>query len=140
MVRCYSIANLQLSDLTYNVILDNITTCLEPTLGIINACLPILQPVASKASSSISFTWIKSLKTSSTPLKALRSSNLKRDSSRGHTHRNDAGEFHELSESCENLNDVSHSHVFVTTDITVSRDEQRHQVRSGFTDRTVSDR
>ncbi|KAM3088073.1 hypothetical protein ACMFMG_002131 [Clarireedia jacksonii] len=37
-------------DITYNVVLTFTFTLLEPTLGIINACLPMLQPVVTKVS------------------------------------------------------------------------------------------
>ncbi|KAF2649439.1 hypothetical protein K491DRAFT_549366, partial [Lophiostoma macrostomum CBS 122681] len=45
MVRCYAINNLNFSDVTYHVVLDTVVTALEPVLGVINACLPLLQPV-----------------------------------------------------------------------------------------------
>lgn len=52
VLRVVSVKQLNYSDLSYNVVLDVMWTTLEPTLGIINACLPMLQPVASKISQS----------------------------------------------------------------------------------------
>ena len=56
IIRIVAIKTESYADITYSTILDNITTALEPTLGVINACLPILQPVLSKFSSSTLFT------------------------------------------------------------------------------------
>lgn len=47
------------TDVTYESVLDNICTALEPTLGVINACLPILQPVLSKLSGNTKLAWSK---------------------------------------------------------------------------------
>ncbi|KAK0515948.1 hypothetical protein JMJ35_001982 [Cladonia borealis] len=52
IVRIDAINRLNYSDITYSVVLDSICTALEPTLGVINACLPLLQPVVSKCSGS----------------------------------------------------------------------------------------
>lgn len=43
--RIKSIADLDFADFTYSLINDGIWSALEPFLGIVNACLPILQPV-----------------------------------------------------------------------------------------------
>ena len=60
VVRVVAISRLSLtSDVTYNEVLDNTCTSLEPTLGVINACLPILQPVISKFSGSTMLIWSK---------------------------------------------------------------------------------
>ena len=54
IIRVVTLKRLNLSlDLTYDSVLDNICTSLEPTLGVINACLPLLRPVISKLSGSI---------------------------------------------------------------------------------------
>lgn len=60
IVRIVAIKELDLSsDVTYDLVLDDVTTALEPTLGVINACLPILQPVVSKFSGSTMLVWSK---------------------------------------------------------------------------------
>ena len=46
--RIKSIADLDFTDFTYSLINDGIWSALEPLLGIVNACLPILQPVIAK--------------------------------------------------------------------------------------------
>lgn len=46
--RIKSIADLDFMDFTYSLINDGIWSALEPLLGIVNACLPILQPVIAK--------------------------------------------------------------------------------------------
>ena len=45
------------SDVTYASVSDNIFMGLEPTLGVINACLPILQPAVSRFSGKMTLTW-----------------------------------------------------------------------------------
>ncbi|KAF1992982.1 hypothetical protein P154DRAFT_382808, partial [Amniculicola lignicola CBS 123094] len=52
IIRCHTINHLDFLDVTHGVVLDMICTTLEPTLGIINACLPLLQPVVSKVPGS----------------------------------------------------------------------------------------
>ena len=42
------IIRLDKTDITYNIVLDGIWTFLEPALGVVNACLPVLQPVLPK--------------------------------------------------------------------------------------------
>ena len=58
-IRVITIKNVDYSDITYNNILDDICSSLEPTFGVINACLPILQPVMSKVSDSTIVAWSK---------------------------------------------------------------------------------
>lgn len=54
IVRVVAIKRLNLSlDLTYDSVSNNIYTSLEPTLGVINACLPLLRPVFSKLSGNM---------------------------------------------------------------------------------------
>ncbi|KAF2678721.1 hypothetical protein K458DRAFT_316154, partial [Lentithecium fluviatile CBS 122367] len=48
MLRCYAINNLKFTDVIYDVTLGMVATILEPVLGVINARLPLLQPVMSK--------------------------------------------------------------------------------------------
>ncbi len=58
VIRIVAIKRLNVKgDVTYDGLLDDICTALEPTLGVINACLPILQPVVSKISGSTSLAW-----------------------------------------------------------------------------------
>lgn len=58
IVRIFALKRLLLNaDVTYHDVLDDITTALEPTLGVINACLPVLQPVLSKFSGTASLVW-----------------------------------------------------------------------------------
>ena len=60
IVRIVATKRLSLNaDVTYDNVTDDITTALEPTLGVINACLPVLQPVLSKLSGTTSLVWSK---------------------------------------------------------------------------------
>ncbi|PVI02061.1 hypothetical protein DM02DRAFT_627119 [Periconia macrospinosa] len=52
IVRVVAIAKLEFEDVMYNIVLCNIMTALEPTLGVINACLPLLQPVVTRLGNS----------------------------------------------------------------------------------------
>jgi hypothetical protein len=63
VVRVVAISKLDLTDVTYTIVLDNIMSALEPTLGVINACLPLLQPIIPKISENKIITWFKSLTT-----------------------------------------------------------------------------
>ncbi|KAF2260595.1 hypothetical protein CC78DRAFT_472559, partial [Lojkania enalia] len=62
IARVVAIKKLNFADVTYDIVLDNTTTALEPTLGVINACLPLLKPVVSKLSGMQISTWFKSLR------------------------------------------------------------------------------
>ena len=58
--RIVSIKQLDLdSDLSYDSVPDRICSALEPTLGVVNACLPLLKPVASKMSDGTMLAWSK---------------------------------------------------------------------------------
>lgn len=60
IIRIVSIKQVNLnSDFPYDGVLDTICSALEPTLGVVNACLPILQPAASKISDSTMLAWSK---------------------------------------------------------------------------------
>ena len=60
IIRIVAIKQLNLnSDVSYDAVLDTICSALEPTLGVVNACLPILQPVASKISDATILAWSK---------------------------------------------------------------------------------
>ena len=48
VLRIVSVANLDLNDISYSGIDDAILSELEPCLGIINACLPVIPPVVSQ--------------------------------------------------------------------------------------------
>ena len=63
VVRVVAISKLDFADATYNIVLDNIMSALEPTLGVINACLPLLQPIIPKVSETKIVTWFRSLTT-----------------------------------------------------------------------------
>lgn len=53
--RIKSIADLEFTDFTFSLINDGIWSALEPFLGIVNACLPILQPVIAKVGETTLF-------------------------------------------------------------------------------------
>jgi hypothetical protein len=46
------------NDFSYSVVPDGIYSALEPCLGVANACLPVLQPVAAKMTHSRLFSYI----------------------------------------------------------------------------------
>lgn len=48
ILRLNELARLDLNDLTYNLAKVAVWTGLEPMLGVINACLPVIQPVVKK--------------------------------------------------------------------------------------------
>ena len=68
-------------DVTYDVVLDSIMTALEPTLVIVNACLPILQPVMSKFLSTTVLAWSKLRSGGGTSRERLRSKSTAFESS-----------------------------------------------------------
>jgi len=47
-VRIHSIATLDYLDFSHSVVADGVYSVLEPYLGTINACLPLLQPIVNK--------------------------------------------------------------------------------------------
>ena len=53
-LRLVEIIRLDSKDLSYGVVLDSIWTFLEPSLGIVNACLPVSQPVLTQISGFVS--------------------------------------------------------------------------------------
>ena len=57
--------------------LDDICTSLEPTLGVMNACLPVLQLVMSEFSGSKMLVWSKLRSSGGTPRKRLGSMDVK---------------------------------------------------------------
>lgn len=72
--RIYAIARLDLSDFSYSMVSANIWSTLEPCLGIVNACLPILQPALARTVGLSNFEWthrsaltISSIKTTASP-------------------------------------------------------------------------
>jgi hypothetical protein len=50
IARIYAIATMDFNDFSYTVVSDGIFSALEPCLGVVNTCLPVLQPVALKIS------------------------------------------------------------------------------------------
>lgn len=59
ILRLVVIQRLDYEDLSYYTIMDSMLIALEPTLGIINAFSPILQPVISKYSKKSIFRWYR---------------------------------------------------------------------------------
>lgn len=57
-IRVSSIAALDYNDFTHSVVPDAIYSVLEPCLGVINASLPILQPVASRIAKSRVYSYL----------------------------------------------------------------------------------
>lgn len=47
-VRIHAIATLDYLDFSYSVVPDGVYSVLEPYLGVINACLPLLQPIVNR--------------------------------------------------------------------------------------------
>ena len=58
-VRIKSIVDLDLLDFSYSVVPDGVYSVLEPCLGVINASLPVLQPVTERLASSRLFSRLK---------------------------------------------------------------------------------
>lgn len=54
-VRIHAIATLDYEDFSYSVVPDGIYSVLEPCLGVINACLPVLQPIVNKLTNNTLF-------------------------------------------------------------------------------------
>ena len=48
ILRIRALYDLDLNDITYSIAPMGLFTLLEPTLGIINACLPVIQPILHK--------------------------------------------------------------------------------------------
>ncbi|MCJ1456493.1 hypothetical protein MMC28_006854 [Mycoblastus sanguinarius] len=57
ILRIKAFHDLYLADLTYSLASGGLWTVLEPTLGIINACLPVIPPVIQRLSNSRAFSW-----------------------------------------------------------------------------------
>ncbi|KAL8715376.1 MAG: hypothetical protein Q9220_000709 [cf. Caloplaca sp. 1 TL-2023] len=57
ILRIVSVHNLDLNDLSYTAVEDGIWSDLEPCLGIVNACLPVLQPAVAQMSGFRVFNW-----------------------------------------------------------------------------------
>ena len=73
IIRIVAIKRLNLdSDVSYDAVLDSFVSSLEPTLGVINACLPILQPVISKISDGTNLAWSKLTSSDNTPREGSR--------------------------------------------------------------------
>lgn len=58
-VRIHAIATLDYLDFSYSVVPDGVYSVLEPCLGVINASLPVLQPIAEKMSHSRIFSLLR---------------------------------------------------------------------------------
>jgi len=58
-IRIHAIATLDYLDFSYSVVPDGVYSVLEPCLGVINASLPVLQPIAEKISHSRIFSLIR---------------------------------------------------------------------------------
>ena len=57
ILRIVSVHNLSLTDLSYSAVDDGIWSDLEPCLGIVNACIPVLKPAFAELSNSKAFAW-----------------------------------------------------------------------------------
>lgn len=65
-IRIHSIAKLDFMNFSHSVVADGIYSALEPCLGVVNACLPVLQPVSNKISTSRLFSTLKGSSNKST--------------------------------------------------------------------------
>jgi hypothetical protein len=120
IVRCIAIANLNLTDVTYDVVLDNICTALEPTLGCINACLPLLQPVASSIAGSSALSWLKSLTSNMTSRRRLRSNESGGSKPwHGHSEKTDSTGGYSHRHPHQGASDMSR--LYPLTDVTITR-------------------
>ena len=103
IIRIDAINRLNYSDITYSVVLDSIFTALEPTLGVINACLPLLQPVVSKCSSSTMFSWSRLRSSVGTSRRGLKPKETPCEPSDGPQ----SGKFHRMPADLYPLTDVT---------------------------------
>lgn len=69
-LRIYSIARLDFTDVSYNMVSANIWSSLEPCLGIVNACLPVLQPALAKTFGFDALEWTQRPKLTTSSAKA----------------------------------------------------------------------
>lgn len=104
------IIRLDYEDLSYSVELDGIWTFLEPALGIINACLPVLQPVLSRFLNFSILKWAKNVSTGKTALRQRPS-----PSSPLEEKANDSRKFKRLDEHLYPLTNMSTTQMQVTT-------------------------
>ena len=65
-VRIHAIVTLDYTDFSYSVVPDGVYSVLEPCLGVVNASLPVLQPVVQKLSHSRIFSLRRTTGVSST--------------------------------------------------------------------------
>lgn len=57
ILRIVAVKQLKLTDLSYSAVNDGIWSELEPCLGIVNACLPVLQPALAEILTFNVLTW-----------------------------------------------------------------------------------
>lgn len=103
IVRIDANNRLNYSDITYSAVLNRTCSALEPTLGVINACLPILQPVVSKCCGSTMFSWSRSRLSVGTSSRRLKAKGTPCEPSGGPQ----SGRFHRMPADLYPLTDVT---------------------------------
>lgn len=66
ILRIISLLQLNFADLSYSIVTATIWGCLEPCLGIMSACLPVLPPLLARIFKCTNLTWLRRPSTSPT--------------------------------------------------------------------------
>ena len=90
IMRVVVIYNLDLADFTYSAASLSIWSILEPTLGIINACLPLIRPACQEVFKSNVFAWSKA-------------STAQRKTDSGHSHRSNKPPLQSKASNAQNF-------------------------------------
>ncbi|RDL41339.1 Uncharacterized protein BP5553_01318 [Venustampulla echinocandica] len=107
--RIQSVLNLDPMDFTYTVVEDTIFGGLELELGIINACLPILRPLFSKAfgsNSALASIWTRKTENDSTDKSKTNWSSQK-----------ESKRFHRLNDDTYPLTDLTTTTIYANNDV-----------------------
>ena len=59
ILRIISLLQLNFADLSYSIVTATIWGCLEPCLGIMSACLPVLPPLLARIFKCTNLTWLR---------------------------------------------------------------------------------
>lgn len=126
-VRIKSIVDLDLLDFSYSVVPDGVYSVLEPCLGVINASLPVLQPVTEKLATSRLFSRLKgSLMSSSRNQQPQKAS----DWSVPRSENSDPGAFHRLDDQRSTDDQVPLTEVVVTPNRAIRKTTDLQVVKS----------
>lgn len=126
-VRIKSIVDLDLLDFSYSVVPDGVYSVLEPCLGVINASLPVLQPVTEKLATSKLFSRLKgSLMSSSRNQQPKKAS----DWSVPRSESSEPGAFHRLDDQRSTDDHVPLTEVVVTPNRAIRKTTDLQVIKS----------